>query len=78
MERSGKTFFETAGLMGTLKTLSRSFLGPRPPLHGVRYAALTRALVGGAPTVAIHCTTTTLVWKGSCGPWSAGLALVQK
>jgi hypothetical protein len=36
VERSGKTFFETAGLMGTLKTLSRSFLGPRPPLHGLR------------------------------------------
>jgi hypothetical protein len=37
VERSGRTFLETGGLMGTLRTLSRSFLGgPRPNMQGNR------------------------------------------
>lgn len=41
VERSGKTFFETGGVMGTLRELSKSFLGPRPPLQGgMRYVQI--------------------------------------
>jgi hypothetical protein len=38
VERSGRTFFETGGVMGTLRELSKSFLGPRPPLQSLRCA----------------------------------------
>lgn len=36
VERSGRTFFETGDVMGTLRELSKSFLGPRPPLQSSR------------------------------------------
>jgi hypothetical protein len=46
VERSSRTFFETGGLMGTLRELSKSFLGPRPPLQGgMRYVQTQYQLI---------------------------------